>query len=126
MTIREAITDADNLKPNMYQDQDKIRWLSRLDGRVQQEVLDTHEYNEGEEPPEFDGYTPDTPGDTELLVPAPYDEMYVRWLEAQVDYANREFDAFNNSNAMCESVYASFRNAYNRSHMPKGARKVYY
>lgn len=126
MTILEAIAEADALKPNMYQDPDKIRWLSRLDGRIQREILDTHEYNEGEEPPEFDGYTQDTSGETELLVPAPYDEMYVRWLEAQVDYANREFDAFNNSNAMFESVFASFRNAYNRSHMPRGHRKVYY
>ena len=126
MTIREAITEADALKPNMYQDPDKIRWLSRLDGRIQQEIIATHELNEGEEPPEFDGYTVETSGDTELLVPAPYDEMYIRWMEAQIDYANREFDSFNASNAMFESVFGAFRNAYNRTHMPKGARRVYY
>jgi len=126
MTIRQAITEADALKPNMYQDPDKIRWLSRLDGRIQQEIIATHELNEGEEPPEFEGYTADTRDDTELLVPAPYDEIYVRWLEAQIDYANREYDSFNASNAMFESVFASFRNAYNRTHIPKGAGKIYY
>lgn len=126
MTIREAITEADNLKPNMYQDPDKIRWLSRLDGRIMGEIISTHEFNEGEEPPEFDGYTPDTSDDTELLVPAPYDEIYIRWLEAQIDYANREFDSFNASNAMFDSVYTAFRNAYNKTHMPKGHRRIYY
>ncbi len=126
MTIREAISEIDNLKPNMYGYPDKIRWLSRLDGRIQQEILDTHDYNEGEEDPEFSGYTPDTEDDTELLAPAPYDEIYVHWLAAQIDYANREFDSFNSSNAMFESVFTAFRNAYNRTHMPKGHRRIYY
>jgi len=126
MTINEAVAEIDAVKPNMYGLQDKVRWLSRLDGRIEQEIISAHELNEGEEPPVFDGYTPDTSGDTELLVPAPYDELYIRWLEAQIDYANREFDSFNASNAMFESVYTAFRNAYNRTHMPKGARRVYY
>lgn len=126
MTIIEAITETDALKPNMYGKPDKVRWLSRLDGRIMVEIFNTHEYNDGEEPPEFEEYTVDTPDDTELLVPAPYDEIYIRWLEAQIDYANREFDSFNASNAMFDSVYTAFRNAYNRTHMPKGHRRIYY
>lgn len=126
MTIHEAIAEVDEVKPNTYGQAEKIRWLSRLDARVQQEILDTHEYNDGEEPPEYEGYGPDTDGETELLVPSPHDEIYVLWLEAQIDYANREYDSFNNSNAMFESVFGAFRNAYNRTHLPKGQRKIYY
>lgn len=126
MTIKEAIAQLDNLKPNMYGEPDKKRWLSRLDTRIWQDILLTHELNEGEELPEFEPYDVDTSGETELLVGEPYDEMYVRWLEAQVDYANREFDGFNNSNAVFESIYGAFRNAYNQSHMPIGRHKTYY
>lgn len=125
MTVHEAITQADHLKPNMYEEADKIRWLSRLDGRIYEEIICTHKYNEGETPVTFDGYGPDD-GETELLVGAPYDELYVHWLEAQIDYNNMEYDGFNNTNAVFEALYTAFRNAYNRSHMPVGTVKNYF
>jgi len=65
-------------------------------------------------------------GEKELLVGQPHDELYLRWLEAQIDYHNMEYDSFNNSNAVFDAVFSSFRNAYNQSHMPKGTRKIYY
>ena len=125
MTIQQAINEVDNLKPNAFGIKDKITWLSRLEARIVEEIISTHEYNDGEEEVSFSGYGP---GDeeTELLAGQPHDEIYVRWLEAQIDYNNMELDAFNNSNAVFESVYSSFRNAYNRSHKPKGFRNYYY
>ncbi len=126
MTISEAITKVDTLKPNMYEEKDKIRWLSQLDARIYQEIILTHHYNEGEEEVSFSGYTEETSGDTELLVGEPYDEMYIHWLEGKVDYNNMEYGGFNSANSMFESVFGAFRNAYNASHMPKGARKIYY
>lgn len=125
MKVIEAIHEADNLDPNLYAVQDKIAWLSRLDLRVKREVFDTHKYNEGETPVEFDGYGPDDT-DEELLVGEPYAEMYIHWLEAQIAYNNREYDGFNAANALFESVYGAFRNAYNEEHMPLGVRKRYY
>lgn len=125
MKIHEAIAEVDHLKPNMFDEKVKITWLSRLDTRIYQEIICTHRYNEGEEEITFDGYT-ENDGETELLVGQPYDEMYVRWLEAQIDYNNMEFDGFNASNSVFESIYGNFRNAYNQSHMPKGARKLFY
>ena len=126
MTIHEAIEQTDHLKPNMYEEGDKIRWLSRLDGRIFEEIVCTHTFNDGEtEITEFNGYTLDD-GETELLVGAPWDELYVLWLQAQIDYSNMEYDSFNNTNAMFESVFSGFRNAYNRSHKPKGTGKTYY
>lgn len=126
MTISEAIAEVDHLKPNMYGEKEKVRWLSRLDTRIQRDILDTHETSEDDGLPEFDGYTDDTSGDTVLLAKEPYDEMYVHWLSAQIDYANRELESFNSSNAMFESVFASFRNYWNRTHMPKSAEKTFY
>ena len=125
MTIQQAINEVDNLKPNAFGIKDKIAWLSRLDARVFMEIIDSHEYNTDEEEIEFHSYGPGDE-DKELLAGEPYDEMYIRWLEAQIDYNNMEYEAFNNSNAVFESVFASFRNAYNRSHMPKSRRKIFY
>lgn len=125
MKIQEAIAEVDNLKPNMYGEDEKIRWLSRLDSRIWQDIVLTHKRLEGETPESFSPYTVED-GEKELLVGEPYDEIYVRWLEAQIDYSNMEYDSFNNSNAVFEALFSAFRNAYNRSHMPLGTVKRYF
>ena len=118
MTIIEAINKIDSLKPNAYTQTDKIRWLSLLDGRVKEEVIDTHE---GAEDITFNGYN-DEELETELLIPYPYDDVYSLWLEAQIDYANNEYGRYNNSIAMFNSTYAAFERWYNRNHMPIGTK----
>ena len=115
MTIGEAIDRIDSLKHNIFTLAEKIAWLSRLDGIVKAEIFDTCE---GEEVP-FAGYDTTTDRSTTLLVGAPHDELYLRYLEAQMDYANGEIDRYNNAIAMYKAAYDSFANHYRRSHMPK-------
>jgi hypothetical protein len=116
MTIIEAINRIDSLKPNNYTQEDKISWLSTLDGVIKKEIIDTHE---GSESVLFDGYEAETALDTALLVPAPYDDIYIKWLEAQIDYANGETKKFNNSIVMYNTAYSAFERYYNRTHMPR-------
>lgn len=116
MTIIEAINKIDNFKPNSYTQEDKVKWLSILDGIIKKEIIDTHE---GAEDVIFNGYEADTPVGTVLLVPAPYDDVYVKWLEAQIDYANGETPKYNNSMVMYNTAYSAFERHYNRTHMHK-------
>lgn len=115
MTIIEAITRVDAVKPNTYSQMDKVKWLSELDGIIKAEIIDTHE---GGENVPFAGYTEYTDLNTKLLVPAPYDEVYIRYLEMQIDYANNEYGKYNNSMMMYNSAYTAFEKYYNRTHMP--------
>ena len=123
MTIIEAITNIDALKTNTYTQNDKVKWLSRLDWMVKKEIIDTHEV---EVPVDFTGYDETTDLNTELLVPAPYDEVYLRWLEAQIDYANAEYGKYNNSIVMYNTAYTAYSNYYNRTHMPLGKERKYF
>lgn len=124
MTIIEAITRVDTVKPNTYSQMDKVKWLSELDGIIKAEIIDTHE---GGENAPFSGYTEYTDLDTKLLVPAPYDEVYIRYLEMQIDYANNEYGKYNNSMMMYNSAYTAFEKYYNRTHMPisRGRRFIF-
>lgn len=117
MTIIELITDVDEMKPNGYGQLYKVQWLSQLDGMVKNDIIDTHE---GGEDVAFDGYNAETPLDTELLIPHPYDDVYRYWLEAQIDYANGEYTKYNNSMSMFNEAYSAYNRYYNRTHMPKG------
>lgn len=118
MTIMEAIYRIDEVKPNSYSQSEKIKWLNTLDGIVKTEIIDTHE---GGEDVVFGGYT-DSDLSKELLVPAPYDDVYLRWLEARMDYANGEFSRYNNSITMYNTAYSAYANHYNRTHMPIGKK----
>lgn len=123
MTIMDAIYRIDELKPNSYSQSEKIKWLSSLDGLVKSKIIDTHE---GGETVVFNGYDENTNIGTELLVPAPYDVMYLRWLETQIDYANGEYGKYNNSATVFNVAYTDYANYYNRTHMPIGTKIKYF
>ena len=108
MTVMEAIAAIDNLKHNTYSFEDKVRWLSTLDGRVAVTIMNMPSWI-------GTGYDPKTDGEMMLLIPSPYDEIYLRWLEAQIDYANGEYSRYNNSIDVFNTVWAEYQNYYNRS-----------
>lgn len=123
MTIMEAIYRVDAQKPNVCSQDEKIRWLSVLDGIVKNEIIDTHEGGEGVS---FKGYSALSDLNTELLIPAPYDEVYIHWIEMHIDYANAEYGKYNNSMAMYTNAYSTFERYYNRTHMPLGKKLKFF
>ena len=114
MKVIEAIQGVDALKPNSYSQEDKIKWLSTLDGIIKTEIIDTHE---GASKVIFNGYD-NTSLDTELIVPAPYDDIYIKWLEAQINYNNGDIGRYTNSMTMYNAAYTTFERYYNRKNMP--------
>lgn len=124
MTIAEAISNVDKLKPNGYTESQKMSWLSNLDGMVFKEVFQTHENSPVES---FEGYDK-APMDTELLIPYPYDEdVYNYFLQKNIDKENGEIAKYNQSAVLYNNALLSFINYYNRNHMPigKGSRFVF-
>lgn len=117
MRIREAIDQVVSRLGNAYDQKDMISWLDRLDRRVKTLIIDTHE---GADAVVFSGYDERTDQDTVLLVAAPFDEMYLRYLEAQIYYADNEIERYNNAIDIFNTVWEEFRNWYNREHMPLG------
>lgn len=120
MKIADVISQVDALKPNTYTADDKIGWLSTLDARVKTQIIDAHEC--GKAIP-FYGYDSLLDQETELLVPAPYDEMYLRWLEAMIDYHNSDDDRYNNAIMLFNNAYEGYKKHYTRTHMPKSYGK---
>ena len=43
MTVSEAISLVDRLRPNQFPETIKISWLSKLDGQIFEEIIQTHE-----------------------------------------------------------------------------------
>lgn len=115
MTIDQAIEICDRQKPNGYTMEDKIHWLSNLDQMIFDEIIERHEGG----PEKFEGYADNVNGSTELLADNAYADMYVKWLFAQIDFANAELARYNNSMAMFNALYEAYAKSYTRKHMPK-------
>jgi hypothetical protein len=124
MTIAEVISKVDSLLPNTYTTEEKVGWLSQLDARVYELVIKTHE---SQDQFFFYGYNSEEDQETELIIPAPFDEAYLRWLEAQIHYHNSEDDRYNNAIILFNNAYEGYKNHYIRTHMPKnkGSRFVF-
>lgn len=123
MTISEVLAQVDEVKPNTYDENLKITWLSELDARVFNEIIMTHEHelvDAGEGnlvEPTFTAYT-ENDEDEELIIPTEYADVYRNYLYAKIDFSNGESDRFTNSMIMFNSSYQDFANHFNSTHKP--------
>ena len=109
MTVREAIALVDKLKPNQYEEEIKAGWLREVDCTVHEDLIKTHEPLEGE----VDAF------DHELLIPPPFTDVYIHYLETQIDLNNAELGKYANSMALYNAAYTNYSAWYTRRHMPK-------
>jgi len=116
MTIAQAISRVDRLKYNAYSLEEKRSWLGALEWLLKRNILDTHEGGLS-----FCPIGPDTPADTRLLAPEPFDELYPKWLEAQIDLYNGETERYNASILLFNAAYLAFESWYHRTYPPRGA-----
>lgn len=116
MTINDAITEIDTIKPNQYPDELKVRWLSVLEGKIIDEIILTHQLAEVVE---FNGYSIDDM-ETELIVPDTYADVYIYYLMAMIDATNNEGTRYSSSMQQFNSAWQDFANYYNRNNMPIG------
>ena len=115
MTLHQALVRLDELSHNTYSAAQKTAWLSQLDGRVSEKILATHEG----QLQSFSGYDEKTAPDTVLLVPGPFDEIYIHYLQMQLSYHNGELDRYNNASALFQAAWDGFARHYNRTHLPR-------
>lgn len=114
MTIIEAINQVDGIKFNTYSQEDKVRWLSSIDAKITAVLEGAYPSPMGVSAP----YDPNTDMERELLLGSPWDEMYIRWMEAMIDYNNGETDSYNRSITLFNNLYQNFCDWYIRRNMP--------
>lgn len=113
MNIMEAIAAADKLCNNMLEESMKKAWLSELDGRIYYEIMQPYGQRG-----DFTGYQTKS-SDTELLVPYPYDSLYVAYLQMEIARYNFEIPRYENARIVFNERLDAFRRWWNRTHKTK-------
>lgn len=125
MTVNEVITQLGSVKPHAFTDDVLCKWLSQLDGQLFEDVVKWHRFplkqdEEGKLHPDYPSHGPYTEDDMEkvLMIPAPYDDVYIKWLSAQIDYNNHDIGRYNNSMVMYNQALKSYTDWLNRNYLP--------
>lgn len=111
-TFAEIIDRVDLNKPNAFEPEEKLRWLTELDGKIAVEVLMLNmdlvkKLPRGEKAMQC-----------EPLVSYPYEDLYDRWLEAKIDYHNDEIGKYQNAMEAYNAAYNGFVNWFLNSYDP--------
>ena len=109
MTINKAIEIAARLRPDTFSDIQKSGWINELEGKIALETMHLEKAKE---------YSFPEDGDTELLVKAPYDNIYELYIIAMSDFFSGETGSYSMSAAMFMRAYEEFRKNYIRTHLP--------
>lgn len=114
MTGTQIIELVDLKEPNSYTADEKVSWLSNLDGKIFEDVLKKYTEFDLE-----DAFTPYTDGSEDLLIGAPYGEdIYIHYLIAMIAQGNAETSRYNQQIALYNAAYSQWWNHYNSTHMP--------
>ena len=112
MTINEAIARVDDLRDNTMAPNIKIAWLQMVDQQVYHEIIKGRVGADAVTLPDYS----DENGERVLLVPPPYDMLYVYRLEAEICYKNQEIDRQANALTRYNELMDAFAKQYAREH----------
>ena len=108
-TVNSVIEQVSKLHPDVIPDSIKCRWLSELDGKIMREtMLDNN----------FIPYSFPEDGERELIVKAPYDNIYELYIIAMSDFFSGEMANYSASAVLFEQAYSEFRKNYLRNNIP--------
>lgn len=112
MTVTDTISQADELRLNTISDEQKAAWVMGLDQQIGERI-------------DMDSYVHSWPaGDVELLLPAPYDRVYVLYLCSQIDYYNNETALYGNDKAVYDEAMSEAMAWWRRQHCPDNTGNV--
>lgn len=98
MTIQKLINKVQEEKPNSFQTEKLIEFINEVEAEAAEQVN-----------MDIPVYTVDDL-EEELIVPSPYDHLYVSYLKAKIDYANEELESYANNQAQYSVDFDRFEN----------------
>lgn len=107
-TLQQALTRIDAICPNAWDETAKLLWLNECESMIQTRIL-------GTAPEQCITYDADTDRSTKLLVPAPFDRLYVYYVIAMCDYAAHETSHYTDSMMLFNAALDEYAKWYQRT-----------
>ncbi len=110
-TLKGVIELVDGIKPNAFSDAVKTQWLNECEGVIQTEVmlLDVAACI---------SYSYERDKDAQLLVQPPHDKVYWTYLVAMIDFANGEYNRYQDTVQLYNAFFGEYMRWYARTYRP--------
>lgn len=132
MTVAGIIEQYNNERPNQVDDSTKLNWLKKLEKMIINEVIISHEHdlednskltltvsgstlhitNAGSLTHHIDSFDMDS----DLLVPEPYDDLYIYFLDQRIALQNNDKTRFNTATTMYNNALLQYQQYFNRTY----------
>ena len=112
MKINDVIAQTRALTRGKYEDAQLMEWLSQLDAKIYEDVL-MHYEGHPTEP-----FQPYTDGESELIIPYVFSEVYKNYLDSKIYYSNGESLRYNAASQFFNEAYEDYKDWYRRTHAP--------
>lgn len=111
MTLSQAISMADLMRPNAFGNELKTAWINEIEAHIQTEIMLINQCD-------LIRYDHNYDMNTVLLADDAHSMIYCYYLTAMIDYANREYQTYQNSMSICNSALDRFKGWYARLFAP--------
>ena len=117
MYVCDAIQKAKQLRSSEVSTDTMVQWLAALDGKIWTEIICQYDEHTPAAMPTYGIYDADPEEETNLLIPAPYDQIYIDYLLMRIDLENDDYERYNNRAVLFNEQYQAYVNYYNREHI---------
>lgn len=139
MTVAGIIQQYNAERPNSIDDELKVGWLRKVEQMIISEVITQHEHDLEdtselslnvvgsvlyiEKAGNLTEHIASFGMDTELLVPEPYDDLYLFYLDQRIAYNNNDSRRYNAAVTQYNNALLTYQQYFNRSYKAITANK---
>lgn len=138
-TVAQIIEQYNAERPNQVADELKVLWLRKFEHIIINEVLISHEHDLEDENKKglkvvgstlvissagsFEKHIDNFGLDTYLLVPEPYDDVYLYYLDQRIALNNNDKTRYNTASIQYNNALLTYQQYVNRTYITKKTRK---
>ena len=138
-TVAEIIGQYNNERPNQVGDDLKVLWLRKCEQAIINEIFVSHEHDleaeskislsvvgstlKIENAGTFEQHIDSFDMDTHLLVPEPYDDLYLHFIDQRIALNNNDKTRYNTAATQYNNALLTFQQYFNRTYITKKVSK---
>lgn len=115
MTVAEIIDRFNIERPNQTEDSVKVPWLKQVEWTIYNDVIKMYD--------DVDLELEDFDMDSELIVPVPFEDIYINWLDAKIGFNSGDTGRYTRAMTQYNNLLLNYQQFYNRSTTPNRTRR---
>lgn len=109
MTLKQVIEEVDRQKANAFTNEEKTKWVTNCEIQIAEEIFNV----------DSPAYEWEADQDTELLLTAPFEDIYILYVMSQIDFRNADYGRYNNELSQFDQRFSDAQAWFLRRLKPK-------